>query len=110
MYIVSSFYLEGASEYTTCTSLLTTSSGIWPQTALFQIASNGIPLSKLVIGKPATASDGSNGYMSTSMLASCLEQAKNNGWGRSSTYCVDIFYVSDERFSVTKTEALWSGR
>jgi len=74
------FYNQGASEYTTCANLLTTSSSTWPQTAVFQIASNGVPLNKIVIGKPATSSDASNGFMSTSTLASCLQQAKNQGW------------------------------
>jgi len=74
------FYNQGSSEYTTCTGLLTTSSSTWPQSALFQIAASGIPLSKLVIGKPATSSDASNGYMSPSTLATCLETAKNQGW------------------------------
>ncbi|KAG6890328.1 hypothetical protein C0995_009535 [Termitomyces sp. Mi166 len=41
---------------------------------------NGVPLSKLVIGKPATASDANNGFMSTSTLASCLKTAKAQGW------------------------------
>ncbi|KAJ3504218.1 hypothetical protein NLJ89_g8052 [Agrocybe chaxingu] len=77
---ITQFYNQGASEYTTCTNLLTTSSSTWPQTAVFQIASNGVPLSKIVIGKPATAGDASNGYMSTSTLASCLQTAKNRGW------------------------------
>ncbi|KAG6891587.1 hypothetical protein C0992_002625 [Termitomyces sp. T32_za158] len=42
-------------------------------------------LSKLVIGKPATASDASNGFMSTSTLASCLQTAKAQGWSKSSS-------------------------
>ncbi|RDB20908.1 Endochitinase 4 [Hypsizygus marmoreus] len=74
------FYNQGASEYSTCANLLTTSSSSWPKSAVFQIAASGIPLSKIVIGKPATASDASNGFMSTSTLASCLQQAKNQGW------------------------------
>ncbi|PPQ96282.1 hypothetical protein CVT26_005669 [Gymnopilus dilepis] len=74
------FYNQGTSEYTTCSGLLTTSSSTWPNTALFQIAASGVPLSKLVIGKPATTSDASNGYMSTSTLAGCVQQAKNQGW------------------------------
>ncbi|KAF4610765.1 hypothetical protein D9613_006970 [Agrocybe pediades] len=74
------FYNQGVSEYTTCANLLTTSSSTWPQTALFQIASNGVPLSKIVIGKPATSGDANNGFMSTSTLATCLQQAKNQGW------------------------------
>ena len=84
-------YLEGPSEYTTCANLLTTSSDQWPQTALFQIASNGVPLDKLVIGKPATPNDASTGYMTISMLTSCLNQAKHQGWRRSSTVYESIF-------------------
>ncbi|KAJ7180662.1 glycoside hydrolase family 18 protein [Mycena filopes] len=74
------FYNQGASEYTTCTNLLTTSSNTWPKTALFQIAASGVPLSKLVIGKPATAGEASNGFMSASTLAGCLATAKSQGW------------------------------
>jgi len=74
------FYNQGTTEYTTCSGLLTASSSTWPNTALFQIAASGVSLSKLVIGKPATTSDASNGYMSTSTLAGCVEQAKNQGW------------------------------
>ncbi|KAI0788757.1 glycoside hydrolase [Abortiporus biennis] len=74
------FYNQGSSEYTTCAGLLTTSSSTWPNTALFQIAASGVPMSKLVIGKPGTASDASNGFMSTSTLASCVSQAKGQGW------------------------------
>ncbi|KAJ3795228.1 glycoside hydrolase family 18 protein [Lentinula aff. detonsa] len=74
------FYNQGADEYTTCAGLLINSSSTWPQSALFQIAANGVPLEKLVIGKPATTSDASNGFMSTSTLARCLSIAKNFGW------------------------------
>ncbi|KAF8967623.1 glycoside hydrolase [Flammula alnicola] len=74
------FYNQGASEYTTCANLLTASSSTWPQTAVFQIAASGVPLNKIVIGKPATTSEASNGFMSTSTLASCLQQAKGQGW------------------------------
>lgn len=73
-------FSEGSTEYTTCSGLLTTSSSTWPQTALFQIAASGVPLSKLVIGKPANSGDASNGFMSTSTLAGCVSQAKNQGW------------------------------
>ncbi|KAF9475014.1 glycoside hydrolase [Pholiota conissans] len=74
------FYNQGSSEYTTCSGLLTTSSSTWPQSALFQIANSGVPLSKLVIGKPGIASDASNGFISPSALAGCVEQAKSKGW------------------------------
>lgn len=74
------FYNQGTTEYTTCSGLLTTSSSTWPGSALFQISASGVPLSKLVIGKPATTGDASSGYMSPSTLASCLQTAKAQGW------------------------------
>ena len=75
------FDLEGTSEYTTCSGLLDTSSSTWPESALFQIVANGVSEDKLVIGKPATTGDASSGYMSPSTLATCVEDAKNEGWG-----------------------------
>ncbi|TDL19770.1 glycoside hydrolase family 18 protein [Rickenella mellea] len=74
------FYNQGTSEYTTCNKLLTSSSNTWPQTAVFQIAASGIPMSKIVIGKPANSGDADNGYMPTSTLATCLQTAKAQGW------------------------------
>ncbi|KAJ7768694.1 glycoside hydrolase family 18 protein [Mycena maculata] len=74
------FYNQGTSEYVTCAGLLTASSSSWPESALFQIAANGVPLNKLVIGKPATAADASNGYIAPATLAQCVEEAMNDGW------------------------------
>ena len=71
---------EGTTEYTTCSGLLDESSSTWPESALFQIAANGVSLNKLVIGKPANAGDASNGYIAPATLAGCLEQAKAKGW------------------------------
>jgi len=71
------FYNQGPNAYTTCDSLLTKSSD---GSALFEIAASGVPLSKLVIGKPATESDANNGFMSTDTLATCLKQASGKGW------------------------------
>jgi chitinase len=74
------FYNQGTSEYTTCSGLFTKSSSTWPDTSVFQIAAAGVTLEKLVIGKPATSADASNGYMSTSILAQCVENAYQEGW------------------------------
>ncbi|KAF8845083.1 glycoside hydrolase family 18 protein [Paxillus ammoniavirescens] len=74
------FYNQGANEYVTCTGLLTASSSAWPNTSVFQIAAAGVTLNKIVIGKPATTADASNGYMSPSTLAGCLGTAVGNGW------------------------------
>ncbi|KAJ7446689.1 glycoside hydrolase [Mycena latifolia] len=74
------FYNQGPKEYTTCSTLLAESSTQWPQTALFQIAANGVPLQKLVLGKPATNTSASDGYIPPSTLAGCLATAKSGGW------------------------------
>lgn len=74
------FYNQGASEYTDCNGLLTSSGGTFPGTSVFEIAANNIDLNKLVIGKPASAADASNGFMDTATLASCVAQAQSKGW------------------------------
>ncbi|KAJ7890477.1 glycoside hydrolase [Mycena olivaceomarginata] len=74
------FYNQGTAEYTTCANLLTTSSTTWPQTAVFQIGASGVPLSKIVIGKPAGTGDGNSGFMDAATLATCVAQAKTQGW------------------------------
>ena len=72
------FYNQGL--YGDCTGLLTKSGGAFPGSSLFEIPKHGIPLSKLVIGKPATAADATNGYMSPATLGSCVKKAKAKGW------------------------------
>ncbi|KAF8735396.1 hypothetical protein AX14_002147 [Amanita brunnescens Koide BX004] len=74
------FYNQGFTEYITCHELLTASSETWPNTAVFQIAASGVSMSKIVIGKPATVADASNGYMDPMTMASCLSQAKDQKW------------------------------
>lgn len=74
------FLSEGDSMYTTCTGLLTNSSGAYPGSSVFEINANGVDLSKIVIGKPAIQGDANSGYMSPSTLANCLVTAMNKGW------------------------------
>ncbi|EJC98495.1 glycoside hydrolase, partial [Fomitiporia mediterranea MF3/22] len=64
-------------DYTDCDSLLTKSK---TKTSLFEIAGTGVDKNKLLIGKPATAADASNGFMDTKTLAGCVKQAKDKGW------------------------------
>ncbi|KAJ7504342.1 glycoside hydrolase family 18 protein [Mycena galericulata] len=74
------FYNQGTAEYTTCAGLLTASSTTWPGSALFQIGASGVPLSKLVIGKPAGTGYANNGFMDAATLAGCVATAKSEGW------------------------------
>lgn len=98
-----SIIIEGTSEYTTCAGLLTTSSSTWPESALFQIAANGVALDKLVIGKPGISSDASNGFIDPSTLAGCVEQAKNQGWDAG----VMVWEVRS-LFTLSANKSLWS--
>ncbi|KZV61339.1 glycoside hydrolase family 18 protein [Peniophora sp. CONT] len=75
------FYNQGATQYTDCTGLLTTSGGQYPGSSVFEISANGVNIDKLVIGKPAVAADGpSGGYIDPATLATCVSQAKAKGW------------------------------
>jgi len=74
------FYNQGTTEYADCAGLLTQSSSTWPGTSVFEIAAAGVSLDKLVIGKPATSADATNGFMDTATLATCVAQAKAKGW------------------------------
>jgi len=74
------FYNQN-SEYETCDGLLTKSSSAFPNSSVFEINKSGVPLDKIVIGKPANQADQTNGgFMSTGDLASCIATAKDKGW------------------------------
>jgi chitinase len=72
--------------YSSCNHIVKASpSGSYPHTSISEIHKNGVPLEKLVIGKPALASDadgsGDQGFMSGSSLQQCVNQAKEElGW------------------------------
>ena len=75
------FYNQGDGVYTDCNSLLNDSGSGWPSTSVFEINSyTGIPLDKIVIGKPLDSGAADNGYMSPSDLATCVAQAEASGW------------------------------
>ena len=47
---------------------------------MFEIAANGVPLNKLVIGKPGAVTDANNGFIDPATLGTCIDQAKAKGW------------------------------
>ena len=71
---------EGATEYTTCEGLLTQSSSTWLKMSVFEIIASGVSANKLIIGKPATTKDATNGFMDTTTFTGCLQQAKAKNW------------------------------
>ncbi|OBZ70862.1 hypothetical protein A0H81_09082 [Grifola frondosa] len=74
------FYNQGANEYTDCDSLLTASGGNFPESSIFEIATAGIPLNKLVIGKLGAAANGTTGFMHPQTLGVCVAQAEAQTW------------------------------
>jgi len=66
--------------YSACSHVITSSPEPYPNTAIKQInTTSGVDLEKLVIGKPAQASDADDNqdFMSSGTIASCLQQAKD---------------------------------
>ncbi|KAI9328930.1 glycoside hydrolase [Obelidium mucronatum] len=89
------FYNQGATtKYETCQTLLFDSGTHTPGTALFQIAEMGVPLEKLVVGKPMHPNGTtSSGYMDSRYLATCIEQAKKYGWAAGIMGELVIYYL-----------------
>lgn len=52
----------------------------FPGSAIFETMSAGIPQGMLVIEKPATVADAKPGYMNTTYLGQCVNEAKQKGW------------------------------
>ncbi|ORY50408.1 glycoside hydrolase [Rhizoclosmatium globosum] len=71
------FYNQGSLSYDTCQSLFYDAQG----SSVFEIARNGVPLNKIVVGKPITHQGAVNsGYMDPWKLAACIPDAKAKGW------------------------------
>lgn len=75
------FYNQGVNTYTTYEDLFTNSVGYFSATSVQQIIERGISSRKIVLGKPATTSDASNGYVDPVDLGIWSKKAESNfGW------------------------------
>lgn len=77
------FYNQGATCYVDYQGLFENSANCpaFPGTSVKEIQSYGIPLSKIVVGKPLLQADASNGWVSPASLKSFVDQAKASlGW------------------------------
>ena len=66
--------------YADCDGLITKAGAPFTGTALLEIPDSGFDLNKLVIGKPGTAADATNGFIDPATLGTCVDQAKAKGW------------------------------
>ena len=75
------FYNQGTSDYLTYETLFFNADGWATETALLQIVQNGIPLEKMVVGKPVSRGDVSNtGFVDQGTLASIFKTARQGAW------------------------------
>ena len=74
------FYNQGDTTYDTYEKLFVTSGGHFPGTSVKEISQKGVPLEKIVVGKPVTTADAYNtGYMDQQTLGNALVRAYNEG-------------------------------
>lgn len=76
-------YNQGGSCYTSFTGIFTSSASdcsVFPGTSVQEIASYGVPLQKITVTKYLLTIDGSNGFVSSSILNAFLSQAKTIGY------------------------------
>ncbi|KAI1787342.1 glycoside hydrolase [Ganoderma leucocontextum] len=72
------FYNQSPSPgYEDCNSLLNSAGG----SAVFEIQKSGVDVNKLVIGKPGSSADQTNGgFIDPATLSTCVQQAVQGGW------------------------------
>jgi hypothetical protein len=81
-YFLTQFYNQGATCYTDYKGLFENSSDCpdFPGTSVKEIAAYGIPLEKIVVGKPVRQQDASNGQMTATQINSIFKQARLMGY------------------------------
>ena len=56
------------------------SCGVFPGTSVLEIASYGVRLNSIVVGKPLLPTDADNGYVAPAQLRTMLSTAAAAGW------------------------------
>ena len=102
------FYNQGSNCYTTCDGLIWNACNDFSLTSLFEINKySGVPLDKLVVGKPAIESDADNGFMRPSVLGGCLNMGVQNGWNGGAMFW-EYPHMTPHRLSVITDAAGFS--
>ena len=89
------FYNQGTSDYLTYETLFLNSKRWATGTALLQIARKGIPMNKIVVGKPVTTGDAYNsGFVDQYTLANIFRTARRGPWA----HCSNVGGVMNWQF------------
>jgi chitinase len=100
-------------DYTTCDGLFNVGPADFPKSAVFEIAAQGIPIEKLVVGKPGTTQDITRGgFIDPATLGGCLADAKAKGFNAvSGVYQYKEAYADDMQgamaFQFPHADAAW---
>ena len=90
------FYNQGSSDYSSYETLFVQANGWAKNTTVAQIAALGIPMNKIVVGKPVTQADVSNtGYIAKETLAGIFTTARQGVWSD----CSNVGGVMNWQFS-----------
>lgn len=73
-------FTEGKGVYSNCDELLTKGPDSAPGTSIFEMHNSGIPLDKIVIGKPSDNKQAKDGYIKPKDFSKCLVEAVEKGW------------------------------
>lgn len=102
------FYNQGVGSYDSCDTILFKSNvSNFEQTSVFEIAKNGVPLKKLVIGKPGWPSDAANGWVAPDVLSVCAKSAKDRGWSAGFSSW-QYGHANSQWFRETRLWAFWN--
>lgn len=75
------FYNQGSECYADYQGTFQQSCTTFPSTSVGEIVAAGVPLHKLLLGKPVTSSDASNGYLDPTAINAIVRQAASEmGW------------------------------
>jgi len=105
------FYNQGATCYTTYESLFVRSAAdcsVFPGTSISEINQWGVPMSKIILGKPLLAGDASNGFNTGAALKTMISHAQSNGINWNAGVMFWMFHGADQASALTMLQTLYT--
>jgi len=106
------FYNQGTTCYTSYESLFVRSAAgcdVFPGTSISEIHASGIPMEKIVLGKPLLAGDASNGFTAGSALKTMIATAKSNNINWDAGVMFWMFHGADQQSARGMLQSLYGG-
>jgi chitinase len=103
------FYNQGATCYTTYEGLFVNSGkscSTFPGTSISEINQWGVPMNKIVLGKPLIEGDASNGFVSASALKTMITYAQSHGINWNAGVMFWMFHGNDQASASSMIQTL----